>query len=478
MGSRINAKTFFNGPLGGTPLEAGASANRWETALQAIDNAVDDLQDSVTSLQAGSVLAYRRGQTADAGPPTADGPLFYNQETSELWIPAGTGWFKTALTAVSGVSGGSNAPTNFSAVVNSDNTVSLAWTLPTPPGGTTITAVTVREKFVSPGGVSGMPLAGSATSNTRPASSSASTREYYVTVTFSSGVESAESNHVTVSLPFGTTPTGGGGSTGGTGTGIPATILNIGTGATQNHFNVGIGYAGSTHRDHTMAEIIAGYVEDPYFTSNAAGDAVHMQCFANSGVTSSTTIHPRCELREVLKDGTTKAAWPMGTGTHIMSGTSRVTHLPADAESSGTPKPYTCFAQIHDGAGDVIRLQVEDTAGTPAQSGGTHSVSSLRIVAHTHSPDGNAAEVKTEIQSTYSINQDINWKIEVINGTCKIYLGGVVKKTITLSGSGGYFKTGDYQQFSTASGDGQYAPSSYAVVELRNLSVTHTPALS
>jgi hypothetical protein len=478
MGSRINAKTFFNGPLGGTPLEAGASANRWETALQAIDNAVDDLQDSVTSLQAGSVLAYRRGQTADAGPPTADSPLFYNQQTGELWIPGGDTWYKTALTAVSGVSGGANAPTGFTAVVNSDNTVSLAWTLPTPPGGTTITAVTVREKFVSPGGVSGMPLAGSATSNTRPASSSASTREYYVTVTFSSGVESAESNHVTVSLPFGTTPTGGGGSTGGTGTGIPATILNIGTGATQNHFNVGIGYAGSTHRDHTMAEIVAGYVEDPYFTSNAAGDAVHMQCFANSGVTSSTTIHPRCELREVLKDGTTKAAWPMGTGTHIMSGTSRVTHLPADAESSGTPKPYTCFAQIHDGAGDVIRLQVEDTAGTPAQSGGTHSVSSLRIVAHTHSPDGSAAEVKTEIQSTYSINQDINWKIEVINGTCKIYLGGVVKKTITLSGSGGYFKTGDYQQFSTASGDGQYAPSSYAVVELRNLSVTHTPALS
>jgi hypothetical protein len=53
-----------------------------------------------------------------------------------------------------------------------------------------------------------------------------------------------------------------------------------------------------------------------------------------------------------------------------------------------------------------------------------------------------------------------------------------VKKTLSLSGPGGYFKTGDYQQFSTASGDGQYAPSSYAVTELRNLSVTHTPALS
>jgi hypothetical protein len=250
----------------------------------------------------------RRGQTADAGTPSLDGQLFYNQELEELWVPGGDTWYKTALTAVSGVSGGSNAPLNFTAVVNSDSSTSLAWTLPTPPGGTTITAVTVREKFKSPNGVSGMPLAGSATSNTRAISTTPATREYYVTCTFSNGVESAESNHVTISLPFGTTPSGGGGSTGGTGS-TPAAVLGIGT---TNFFSVDIGNAGGANVSHTMAEIVNGFVQDPYFTVNATNDAVHMQCFANSGTTSGST-HPRTEFREVKSDGTTKAAWNMAS---------------------------------------------------------------------------------------------------------------------------------------------------------------------
>jgi hypothetical protein len=199
-----------------------------------------------------------------------------------------------------------------------------------------------------------------------------------------------------------------------------------------------------------------------------------MRVYANGKTTSSSTIHPRVELRELFPDDAHKAAWNAATGTHIQSGTSTVIHLPADAESSSTPKPWTCFAQIHDALGDVVRLQVEDTASTPAQSGGVHSVSSLRLVAHTHSPDGNGPEVKTEIQSSYTIGNSIDWKIEVINGTCKIYIGGVVKKTFSMPSGGMYFKSVNYAQFSTASTDGGYASTSYAEVELKNLVVTHS----
>lgn len=252
-----------------------------------LENAVADLQDRVNNLEntTANAVGYRRGQTADAGPPTLDSPLFFNQQTSELWVPAGTGWVTCSLAAAPLVSGGSNAPTAFTAVVNSDNTVPLTWALPTPPSGYTISAVTVREKFKSPTGVSGMPLAGTATSNTRPASSAASTREYYVTCTFSKAsnpdVESAESNHVTVVLPFGST--GGGGTGGGTSSGTtPAAILKIGT---VNFFSVDVGNSGGLNVSHTMAEITGGFVQSPYFEPNATNDAVGMQTTANGGTT-------------------------------------------------------------------------------------------------------------------------------------------------------------------------------------------------
>jgi hypothetical protein len=247
---------------------------------------------------------------------------------------------------------------------------------------------------------------------------------------------------------------------------------------------VGIGYS-TGHVDQGMDKIIAGFIDSPYFVPNAAGNAVQFEVFANGGTTSSTTSHPRSELRELLADGVSKAAWVTGTGkTHVMTGTSTVTHLPADAEAKGTPKPQICFAQIHDGAGDVVRLQVENSGSTPSDSPGGNGVANLHIVGHTHSPNGGTStEVKTSLQSSYTIGSAIDWKIEVINTTCKLYIGGVVKFTFTISGTGFYFKAGDYQQFSTAvtnaqgNPDGGYAATSFARVELKNLVVTHTPAL-
>jgi hypothetical protein len=476
----------------GQSLTAANSANRWETSLQQITQDTAAHEDRLTSVEGflttgspsgGTPVGYRYGATAAAGSPTLGAQQFYNTTTNELWIPGNGVWNKVALTAVSGVSGGSNAPTNFTADVQSDSSINLAWTLPTPPASQTITAVTVREKFKSPTGVSGMPLAGSATTNSRPISTAVSTREYYVTCTFSGGTESAESNHVTVYLPYGTTGGGTGGGTGGT-SGTPGSILGIGT---YNYFNEGVGYSGSTHRDHTLAEIVAGYVEDPYFTPNAAGDAVQFQVFANGGTTSSSTDHPRSELRELKSDGT-NAAWTAGSGrNHTMIGTTTITHLPADAEASGTPKPNVTIAQIHDGKGDVVRLNVETSAS---------SVSSLRTAVYTHSPDGAASEVHTN-GSAYTIGTAINWKIESIGTTCNIYTGGTITgtpgnytysggsilKSFTIGLTGGYFKAGCYVQFSTAvinahgNPDGGYAATSYGSVELKNFQVTHSPAI-
>jgi hypothetical protein len=85
--------------------------------------------------------------------------------------------------------------------------------------------------------------------------------------------------------------------------------------------------------------------------------------------------------------------------------------------------------------------------------------------------------------------------IEVVNTTCNLWMGGTISgtpgnytytggsivKSFTISGSGYYFKAGDYQQFSTAitnahgNPDGGYKATSFARVELKNLQVKHTP---
>jgi hypothetical protein len=478
MANLFDPLNWNDGPSGGTPASVDRGARRWEAGIESLDVAVDAHDDRINALE--SALSALGITGADVMTTTerltttpTEGKLIVDSDLPALLIgkPGGAGWWKVDLTTLTGA-GGLAGPAGTTAVVSAGGTI----------GQIQVDAQTVAGAAVSGGrgpyilyedqslsGVSGATALASPSSLRTPGSP----RQYgYWFTAMVAGVETAAGARATATLPY-VAPGGGGGGGGATGT--PAQILNIGTGSTQNHFNVGVGYS-TGHVDHTMTEIINGYTESPYFQPNAAGDAVRMKVFANGKTTSNKTGHPRVELRELLPDDAHKAAWDMGNGTHIMSGTSKVTHLPADAESAGQPKPWTCFAQIHDALGDVVRLQVEDTASTPAQSGGVHSVNNLRLVAHTHEPNGadTVPEGKWEIQSSYTIGSDINWKIEVINGTCKIYIGGVVKKTISISTVGGYFKAGTYAQFSTVSGDGQYASTSYAETEVRNLVVTHS----
>ena len=329
------------------------------------------------------------------------------------------------------------------------------------------TAITVRESE-SPDGVHGMPLPGSATTSTRTPSTLRG-YTYWVTATVD-GVETAPSDTADVTLPFDDSD-GGSGGPGATGT--PAAILDIGTGATQNHFNVGVGYDDG-HRDHTMTEIVDDdYAESPYFMPNAGGDAVQFAVFANGKTTSNRTGHPRSELREMEADGTTKKAWKSTSGPHVMSGTSRITHLPPDDQAGGTARPWICFAQIHDTkvpalgleGGDIVRLQVEGDF-----------TNGFRIVARTHTPNGEdgVPEVTKQIAGSYTVGDDIHWKIECTGGTVTISLDDVVKATVHgVASSTCYFKAGDYQQFSTDPDDGGYPDAACSKVELRNLVVTH-----
>lgn len=457
--------TWKDSAVGGTAITS-ARLNNMETGLAQTTATIDDHDDRLDALEAAAI-AFAAGQgTVITHGPTASRPAptlgtyFYDETLRKPIWGDGTVWRDAAGTTLTGT-GGAAGPATFTAVVQSDNSILCTWSA--VGGATTYTLASTA----SPTGIAGKTaLTGTSTTF---APGVLGTYELFVFATVS-GVQTAASPHATAVL------------TGSTGT--PAQILNIGSGSTQNHFNVGIGYA-TGHIDKTMAQITGGFIDSPYFTPNAVGNAVQFSVFANGGTTSSTTSHPRSELRELLADGTTKAAWTCGSGkTHVMSGTSTVTHLPADSEASGTPKPQVCFAQIHDADGDVVRLQVENSGSTPSDPPGGNSVNNLHIVGHTHSPNGKAStEVKTSLQSSYTVGTAIDWKIEVIDTTCNLYIGGVKKFTFTISGTGFYFKAGDYQQFSTAvtnaqgNPDGGYQSTSNAKVELKNLVVTHTPAL-
>ena len=353
-----------------------------------------------------------------------------------------------------------HAPQNFQAVVKPDNSIILTWDA-VPHA----TAITVRET-ASPDGVHGMPLPGSATTDTRTPHT-LRRYTYWITATVG-GAETTPSNTADVTLPFGS----GLGSRGGGASGSPADILDIGTGATQNHFNVGVGYS-TGHENHKMADIIDGdATEDPYFMPNAGGDAVQFAVFANGKTTSNRTGHPRSELREMKADRTTAASWGSASGTHVMSGISRITHLPPDDDASGTARPWICFAQIHDTedeahgleGGDIIRLQVEG-----------NFTNGFAIMARTHTPNGDADhEEKTKIANSYTVGHDIHWRIECADGTATIFIDGVARATVDgLTSPTCYFKAGNYQQFSTDPDDGGYPDTACSKVELRNLVVTH-----
>jgi hypothetical protein len=418
----------------------------------------DEHDTRIGALETALADLFSSAQTGpSSGRPTpTPGKLYIDTDLPALLVGTGADWLKVDLTALTG-DGAASAPQNFAGVVaagGSIGQITLTWDLVAGAS-----AVTVRESR-SPGGVSGMPLSGTAVSSIRTPSTPGG-YDYWVTATV--GDETAESNHFTCTLPFSGT------------VGTPAEILDIGSGATQNHFNVGIGYSGghpgpngeTVHKDWKLSEIIAGFADTPFCTPNTGGTAVECTMFADGSYTSPvnpTTHHPRVEFRELYPDDAHKAAWNAGSGTHIMVGRTKITHLPADAESTSSPRPWICFAQIHDNLGDVIRLQVEGTI-----NGG------LKIKSRTHTPNGDASETTTELQSSYSVGDTIDWEIRAIDATVTIYIGGVLKKTVTgVTATGCYFKAGNYQQFSTLSTDGGYAASSYSTVELSNLDVTHS----
>jgi Alginate lyase len=150
--------------------------------------------------------------------------------------------------------------------------------------------------------------------------------------------------------------------------------------------------------------------------------------------------YARSELREMNADGSA-AAWSSTTGTHIMTITQRITHLPV-------VKPELICGQIHNSSYLIlVRL-----------SGHTLSVNYVDAVAGT-------------LDSNYGLGTEFELKLVVAAGYVDVFYNGVRKIHLAMAATGCYFKAGCYVQSSTATGD---AASAYGQVEISQLLISHT----
>jgi len=232
--------------------------------------------------------------------------------------------------------------------------------------------------------------------------------------------------------------------------GSPASLLNIGTGAGQNHFALQYARKGaSAYSTVPQADLIAGFEESPYFARTTDGKRVAFRVDVDSPTTSGSSF-PRAELREVNANGT-NAAGNYLSGTHSIRGKTRITHLPS-------VKPEVVVVQLFDGDSDAIVIRTSLISGVPKLV--------VRVNGTTQSP---------RLMENYVPGTEFEWMIQLVDGIGKVYVNDMTTPIVTTTagqlpaGSAYYFKAGCYAQSNTT----YDAASEYVSLELRDLQVSH-----
>ena len=180
----------------------------------------------------------------------------------------------------------------------------------------------------------------------------------------------------------------------------------------------------------------------PYFLLDMTGTGVVFQAHAG-GVTTSNSGYPRSELREMTAAGSQNAAWSTTSGTHTMTITQTITHLPL-------VKPHVVAGQIHDASDDVVMIRLEGT--------------NLFV-------EGDGNELGT-LNSNYALGTRFTVRLVAAGGRIRVYYEDLAtpKVDIASSATDCYFKAGAYTQSNPAQGDD---PSAYGEVVIHALVVTH-----
>jgi poly(beta-D-mannuronate) lyase len=151
--------------------------------------------------------------------------------------------------------------------------------------------------------------------------------------------------------------------------------------------------------------------------------------------------YARAELREMNADGS-NASWSSTHGTHTMTLTQRVTHLPV-------VKPTLVCGQVHSTNDYLILVVLSGKELT------------VRYVN----------DVVGVLDTNYQLGALFELKIVASGGFVDVFYNGVRKVHHGMDQTGCYFKAGCYLQSSTATGD---APTAYGQVEISSLVIAHT----
>jgi hypothetical protein len=161
---------------------------------------------------------------------------------------------------------------------------------------------------------------------------------------------------------------------------------------------------------------LATYKSAEYFTVVNGG--IRFRAPVN-GVTTSGSLYPRSELREMTNSGADQASWSTSTGTHTMFLDQSITAVPAT-------KKHVVAGQIHDGSDDVIVIRLEypklfiDIGGTQGPI----------------------------LDANYTLGKRFTIKFEANGGQMKVYYNNntTPAHTYRKNVSSAYFKAGAYTQ--------------------------------
>nr|WP_199159181.1 polysaccharide lyase family 7 protein [Pedobacter sp. ASV2] len=187
------------------------------------------------------------------------------------------------------------------------------------------------------------------------------------------------------------------------------------------------------------------YTDDNFFFLNKNKDAVSFKANAG-GETTSGSNFPRTELREMLNDGKTSAAWSSSQGKHTLFIDQRVVHLP-------DVRKHIVVGQIHDADKYVIFFRLEDKKLLVSANGAD------RVV----------------LDPNYLLGTRFTVKFVVSNNQTQCYYNDELKYTFDGSFNNAYFKAGAYVQSSCKGKKKTEGEScdAYGEVEIYNVWVKH-----
>ena len=217
------------------------------------------------------------------------------------------------------------------------------------------------------------------------------------------------------------------------------------------------GTAGSVDSAST-AQLVAGFTNAYFYTGP---DGAMTFWAPDNGATTAGSTHPRSELREQIKPGSTSSNWTL-YGTHIMTATCVVSNVPSDTGK-------VCIGQMH---------EPNTKPDGSASVGNEHMImfdfNSKKIYVNV-SPDGDdgASFSQTFISGSANVKlgMPINYTMSIVDGVLQIVINNVTNSWDLFSGieyahstdpgllatnwdaaSGNtlYFKAGSYNQTTNA----------------------------